>query len=171
MKIYLLDINPLMVQAWKQAFINTKDIEAVHSDLASFLDSHDVACVVSPGNAFGIMRVGYDYAITAYFGFALEARVQKRIKEDYGGEQTVGSALIVDIPMTDKKLIHTPTMRYPSRIQDTTVVYQCTKATLELALANHIESIVLPAFGGATGGLSPETVASMMKKAIDEIQG
>ena len=76
---------------------------------------------------------------------------------------------MVDIPGSDKKLIHTPTMRAPSAIADPLVVYRCMRTTLMCALNNRVESIVIPAFGGATGNVPYCSIAALMKEAYDQV--
>ena len=61
-------------------------------------------------------------------------------------------------------------MDRPSRIKDESIVYQCMKQTLLTAKQNNIESILIPMFGGATGGLKPQVIARMMRYAYDEIK-
>ena len=66
------------------------------------------------------------------------------------GEQPIGTSIMVPIPNTDKKLIHTPTMRLPSPIKEPLIIYQCMRTTMMMAVSNKIHSIVIPAFGGST---------------------
>ena len=54
----------------------------------------------------------------------------------------------------------------PSLIDDPNVVFDCTKSTLEVAKENDVKSIVIPAFGGACGGLAPNVIAEKMHNAI-----
>ena len=49
------------------------------------------------------------------------------------------------------------------------VVYFAMRSTLICALKNNIRSIVIPAFGGACGGLDPDVIAYMMKEAYDQV--
>lgn len=169
MKIYLLDKSREMVSAWKKYFEN-ENVEIVCEDFMLFMDLYDVECVVSPANAYGLMDGGFDLAITNYFGQELQKNVQKIICERYYGEQPVGTSIMVGIPNTNKKLIHTPTMRFPSKILDPKVVYQCMRTTLMVALKNNIKSIVIPAFGGRCGCLEADVVAKMMYMAYKQLQ-
>lgn len=169
MKIYLLDKNEAMVEAWKKEFSNCEDVEIINAYLGKFLSTHDIGCVVSPANSYGLMDGGYDLAIVDYFGYELERAVQRKILKECRGEQTVGTSLWVDIPDSDVKLIHTPSMRVPSLIKDPMVVYFCTRSTLLLALKKKVKSIVIPAFGGACGGLRPRTIARLMREAYDQV--
>lgn len=168
MKIYLLDKNKGMTDFWKIYFEQCNNVEIVNEDFQIFMEGNTVECVVSPANSFGLMDGGYDFAITEYFGTKLMKEVQSYIIKNYNGEQPVGTAFIVNIPNTNKKLIHTPTMRTPSRIKDPMVVYFAMRETLRIAKNNNIGSIVIPAFGGNCGGLKYQTIAEMMKLAYDE---
>ena len=171
MKIYLLDMNLTMVEAFVKEFGMEENIEIVHDDFAHFLNAHpDVDCIVSPANSFGYMDGGYDKAITDYFGNELQQHVQKEIKDRYFGEQPVGSALVVDIPSSDKKLIHVPTMRIPSPIRDPFLIYQCMRVTLMEALKAKVHAIVIPAFGGATGNVEPRVIAKYMKAGYRQVR-
>lgn len=147
-----------------------ENVEVIHSDFDSFMANYDVDCVVSPGNSHGVMAGGYDRAISEYFGWDLTKRVQAYIIEHFGGQQEVGTSFIIDTGMEGINLIHTPSMINPSRIKDPNVVYDCTKSTLEVARENNVKSIVIPAFGGACGGLRPDVIAEKMVKAIRDFQ-
>lgn len=162
MKIYLLDINPTIIQAWQQFFNGCKDVIIVHDDFRKFMDKNKVECIVSPGNSKGVMNGGYDYAISDYFGWELTERVQKHIIKKYSGLQPVGSAFIIDIPNSKIKLIHCPTMVKPMIIYQTKLIEDCMYSTLKVAYDNNIKSIVIPAFGGATGQVNPNEIAKLM---------
>jgi O-acetyl-ADP-ribose deacetylase (regulator of RNase III) len=121
MKLILTDINPALCRAWENAFKDLPNVEIVHGYFES-IPAFD--CMVSPANSFGLMDGGVDAAITRFFGVGLMQAVQKRIIEDYLGEQPVGTSLIVETGM-DKHpfLAHTPTMRIPLTISHTDHVY------------------------------------------------
>lgn len=168
MKIYLLDININVVNAWNEVFSDFDDVEIVYSDFEQFMQTHEVDCVVSPGNSHGVMAGGYDRALSEYFGWDLTKRVQAYIIQNFKGQQPVGSSFIISTGKAGINLIHTPSMINPSRIQDPEVVYQCSKSTLKVAKQNNVSAIVLPAFGGACGGLAPDVIAEKMHRAICE---
>lgn len=91
------------------------------------MDEYD--CIVSPANSFGIMDGGFDKALIEYFGNSLMERVQNKIKDEYAGEQPVGTCLIVNTG--DEKhpyLAHTPTMRIPRIIREYDTVYNAMRA-------------------------------------------
>ena len=170
MTIYLLSRDLEMFLEWKQHFEECPDVDVVMDDFAHFMDNHKVQCLVSPANSYGCMDGGYDAAIIDYLGPALEKEVQKYIKENFYGEQPVGTSFLIDIPGSEQKLIHTPTMRLPSKIKEPEIVYQCMRTTLMEAIKNKVESIVIPAFGGATGMIPYSTIAKLMKKGYDQIK-
>jgi len=168
MKIYLLDRSLSMTLWWKEYFSCCENVEIVCDEFCRFMNNNEIECVVSPANSYGLMDGGYDLAITNHFGKNLQKKVQKYIIENLYGEQPVGTSIIVDI--NDKqKLIHTPSMRLPSRIKDPMVVYHCMRTCLMTALDNNIKSIVIPAFGGACGGLDFSVIAEMMYNAYYQV--
>ena len=97
-------------------------------------------------------------------------KVQREILEKWYGEQPVGTSMSIPIDGTsDKILIHTPTMRTPERISDSRIVYQCMRTTLIEALNQKVNSIVIPAFGGLTGGVPCGEVAENMFLAYKQV--
>ena len=169
MKIYILDTNAKKL-ALVDSYFKSGEVETVCDTLQHFVFTHDdVECVVSPANSFGLMDGGYDAAITDCFGGELQKEVQKYILSNYFGEQPVGTSFLIKIPHTNKCLIHTPTMRTPEVIRDKLTIYQCMRSTLMCAIKNDIKSIVIPLFGGGCGGVHPQTIAYMMKRAYVQI--
>lgn len=182
MKIYLLDINKDMIDAWRKYFdtFREKDnIEIVHNYFENFMNEHpNIEAIVSPANSFGIMDGGYDKAITDYFGLQLMKDVQEKIIDDWHGEQPIGTSMSVaiknryvpkDLNYKLAILIHTPTMRTPERITDSRIVYQCMRTTLIEAIKQEVNSIVIPAFGGLTGKVPCDIVAKMMFLAYKQV--
>ena len=153
-------------------FDDVAPVEFVQSDFASFMKNHEghIYAVVSPANAYGLMDGGYDAALTEYFGNNLQLAVQKEIIKRFYGEQLVGTSFSIPIPdHSGMLLIHTPTMRIPSRIKDTTIVYQCMRTTLIEAIHHNCNSVVIPAFGALTGKVKLDVVAKMMYHGYSQI--
>ena len=171
MDIYLLDTNKNMVKAWNKAFKEDKEIKVVEDNFIHFMNTNDVKCIVSPANSYGIMNGGYDLAIIDYFGESLQKEVQKKIKQDFYGEQPIGTAISVNIPgsKTNQVLIHVPTMQTPKPVKDDNIVYQCMRVALMEALKLKVKSIAIPAFGGGTGNLSANVIAKRMEEAYEQI--
>ncbi len=168
MKIILLDNKSPMCLAWKKYFKDIPNVKVVNEDI-EYYDLSNIDCLVSPANSYGLMDGGYDLALTRMFGNDLQHAVQNYIIDNLYGEQQVGSSIIVDIPNTNKKLIHTPTMRIPSPIVDSEIIYTSMRSTLMCALNNNIKTIIIPAFGGATGMVPFNTIAREMYKAYIQI--
>lgn len=104
-----------------------------------------------------------------YFGDDLMKKVQKYIIENYYGEQPVGTSFIIETGVKNIKLIHTPTMRIPSKIKEPMVVYQAMRTSLMTALNNEIESIVIPAFGGCCGFMNLQELCELMYEGYKQI--
>jgi O-acetyl-ADP-ribose deacetylase (regulator of RNase III) len=169
MKIYFLD-REMSKLSWMKRYFKDADVEFACDDLEDFLNKTQVECIVSPANAFGLMDGGYDYYITHYFGNQLQERVQNYIIKNFYGEQPLGTSFIISANDKGQKLIHTPTMQVPKEIKDPFIVYQCMRSTLICAKKNKVKSIVIPMFGGGIGGVHPQIIAEMMRKAYDQVQ-
>ncbi len=182
MQIYLLDRNPEITNAWCEYFKYT-GVNIITQDFGDFIKEHsDMEAIVSPANSFGLMDGGYDKAIIDYYGPELMEQVQSAIIEKWCGEQPVGTSISVPIrnrfytkishgafEQFNPILIHTPTMRTPEIIEDPRIIYQCMRTCLIEAINQKVESIVIPAFGGCTGNVSPQVIAKMMFLAFDQI--
>lgn len=169
MKIYIIEKDKEKFKYLVPYFDEIEDVYLINTDFKTFIQNNYVECIVSPANSFGLMDGGYDMAITKYFGTNIQDKVQQYIIENYYGEQPIGTSFIIDIN-DNQKLIHTPTMRTPSRIKDELVIYQCMRTTLITAIQNNIESILIPMFGGLTGCIHPQVIAKMMLYAYEQVQ-
>ena len=183
MKIYLLDINKEITDAWKKYFKEETGVQIVNQDFKTFITEHQtIEAIVSPANSFGLMDGGYDKAIIDYYGPSLMEHVQLAIINRWCGEQPVGTSMSVpirnrfytkvyhgDVEQFHPILIHTPTMQTPEVIKDPRIIYQCMRTTLIEAINQEVENIVIPAFGGCTGRVDPDTIAKMMFLAHEQI--
>src|SRR4051794_40598373 len=120
MNIVLASIEPSLAAAW-ETFCGDLDFVSVH-----FGDILDVACdaVVSPANSYGFMDGGIDALYSRHFGWGVEERLQKAIRERHHGELLVGTAEIVEtgdegIPY----VIAAPTMRVPMVLRESVNPY------------------------------------------------
>ena len=91
MLLVLSDLNPEVVFAWTQIFV---DYQNVSYRCASSLRAN-VDAVVSPANSFGFMDGGIDLAYRNFFGLAIQRRVREVIRDRYGEEAPVGNAFFV----------------------------------------------------------------------------
>lgn len=179
-KILLADVEISMIEAW-QRFCGDLDFVEIHH--GSILDL-SVDAVVSPANSFGFMDGGIDLAYSHFFGWHVQERLQKVIRERHSGELLVGMAEIIE---TDQPhipfVIAAPTMRVPMVLQETVNPYLAMRAVLLLVrngvfahgsftgqpIADYVEFIAVPGFGTGVGQVGPNTCAHQMRTAIDAV--
>lgn len=169
MKLKLVDPNSQMCEAWMEYFHGLPNVE-IHNTYFEKIKEYD--CMVSAANSFGIMDGGVDLAISQYFGWDLMKRVQKRILNEFLGEQPVGTSIIVGTNHADHPfLAHTPTMRIPMNISHTDNVYLAMWAML-VAVHNHnqinereINIVVCPGLGTGYGRMPFREAARQMSVA------
>lgn len=166
-RLILVDPNPTLCAAFSTYFGSLPKVEVVNG---RFEDLSAFDCLVSAANSFGFMSGGVDAAIVGFFGDELQARVQARIRDEYLGEQPVGTSLIVETGHPQHPYVaHTPTMRLPMPVARTDYAYLATWAML-LAVRAHnragktppIRSVACPGLCTATGRMPPEEAARQM---------
>jgi len=166
LKLILVSPEPLLCAEFREQFKELPHVEVVDGYFGT-LPEFD--CMVSPANSFGLMDGGTDGAITRFFGDALQKRVQKRIVEEFLGEQPVGTSMIVETGHPKHPYVaHTPTMRIPMPVARTDNVYLAMWAML-LAVRRHnrraerlINSVACPGLGTGVGRMPfPEAARQM----------
>ncbi|PZG18800.1 macro domain-containing protein [Nonomuraea aridisoli] len=166
LRVVLVDVNAEVVQAWLAAFADTPGID-IHK--GSILDEH-VDAWVSPTNSRGLMNGGVDAVIKRHLGAGIQLRVQRAIRDRFGGSLPVGGAVCVKSGATNPKfLISTPTM-VPSaqNVSDTlNVALACAAAFQAIHMQNadqpgSITSVALVGMGAATGQVPPRVCANLM---------
>lgn len=169
--IHLVDVDNRMIRAWEQKFFDEGNVRIVNMDVVEFLEKNStIDGVVSAANSFGIMTGGLDAAYIQYFGSELQEAVQRKIAEEYFGEQPVGSSIAVKIPKHPGfLLIHTPSMRTPQPIIDPRIVYSCTRTALVEAIRCGVKNLILPAFGHLTGRVPADIVSELMCRAYQDV--
>jgi len=177
MIIILADLQTSVINAWQMALNNYPDVEIHHGSI------FDVQCdaIVSPANSFGFMDGGIDMAISQFFGWHVQERLQEMIKTKHHGELIVGNAEIV--PTDHPKIpyvISSPTMRVPMILKhDSVNVYLATRAVLLLGKygvqtngepwATPVQRVAIPGMGTGVGRFPPEICALQMKQAIEDV--
>jgi O-acetyl-ADP-ribose deacetylase (regulator of RNase III) len=169
MKIILAEITDRVLYAWTEFFELEENVSIVKSDITK------VQCdaIVSPANSFGFMDGGLDLALSERFGWDLEKKLQKQIKELPEGELLIGQAILMetgdkDIPL----LISAPTMRIPTNFNIETSInaYLAMKAILIKAKSDdRISSVAIPGLCTGVGGMQPTIAARQMFQAYTEI--
>jgi O-acetyl-ADP-ribose deacetylase (regulator of RNase III) len=173
-KIYLVDVNSKMVDAWRASFEEEMDVTILQG---SILDQN-VSAWVTPTNSRGLMRGGLDAIIKRHLGDRIEAKVQKEIGRLYLGLMPLGCAVCVATDMTTPKfLISTPTMGPSSdNVSDTFNVALACAAALQAAHLqnrrepNSIDSIALPGLGASSAKVPVEICADLMWSAYNLLQ-
>lgn len=138
-------------------------------------------CIVTPGNSFGLMDAGMDLAVVHYFGTQLMEAIQKKILDDYLGEQPVGTCILVPTGHPAHPYVaHTPTMRIPMNISGTDNGYLSMWAALT-AIHRHnkadhqppnraIRTVACPGLGTGSGGMDLLEAALQMCLAYEHFQ-
>lgn len=167
--LWLVHPDEAMCEAFRQRFTGLPCVRVIRG---CFEDMEALDCFVTAGNAFGLMTAGIDAAVVRRFGEELMQQVQHRIRDQYFGEQPVGTAFLVPTGHPSIPFIaHAPTMRVPGSIEGTDKVYSATWAALlavqahNLASAQRIEVIAFPAMGTGFGGVPFGEAARQMAVA------
>jgi O-acetyl-ADP-ribose deacetylase (regulator of RNase III) len=169
MRLILVDRNKEFCEVLRWQFRAHPEVEIV---CGRFEELPEFACVVTAANSFGLMDAGMDLAVVRYFGRSLMEEIQRRILDDYLGEQPVGTCLLVPTGNAAHPFVaHAPTMRGPMNIQGTDNVYLALWATLT-AVHRHnrdhapqIQSLACPGLGTGTGGMEPLEAALQLRLA------
>ncbi len=169
MKIILSGLETKLLDAWRHFLGQEENVTIIEEDITKL----ECDAVVSPANSFGFMDGGLDYALSERFGWDLEKKLQKIIKELPEGELLVGQALVLETG--DSKipfLISAPTMRIPTNFNiDTSInAYLAMKAILIKANGdNRISSVAIPGLCTGVGRMQPIISARQMFQAYKEI--
>jgi O-acetyl-ADP-ribose deacetylase (regulator of RNase III) len=157
MRLILVDRGTEFCDVLRWQFRSHPEVQIV---CGRFEDLPSFDCVITAGNSFGLMDAGMDLAVVRFFGCHVMDVIQKRILEDFLGEQPVGTCIIVPTNHVNHPFVaHAPTMRIPMNIQGTDHVYLAMWAALT-AVHRHnraeprkIDSLACPGLGTGTGGM------------------
>ena len=167
--LWLIHPQAEMCDAFRERFAGLPNVRIIQTRFEN-LEPHD--CFVTAANSFGIMNAGIDAAVIRVHGPGLMKRIQHRIRNEFLGEQPVGTS-IIEATGNEKYpfIAHSPTMRVPGSIAGTDNVYQATWASL-LAVYRHnvqndttIDTVVFPAMGAGFGNVPFTEVARQMSVA------
>ncbi|MFE3514804.1 macro domain-containing protein [Streptomyces sp. NPDC059166] len=164
--VVLTDVSASVVAAWRAAFADTPGIEIRKG---SILDTKADAWV-SPTNSRGRMDGGTDAAVKRYLGAGIQLRVQRAIRDGFGGSLPVGSAVCVPTGAVHPRfLISTPTMEGSSENVSETlnVALACAAAFQAIHRQNaeapgSITSVALVGMGARTGRVPARVCANLM---------
>ena len=181
MHIVLTAVDAPLADAW---LAHCGDLPGVTVHRGSILDVHCDA-VVSPANSFGFMDGGIDHAYSRHFGWCVQDRLQRAIRDRHHGELLVGRAEAV---WTDNAavpfMIAAPTMRVPMILPgDTVNPYLAARAALLLVMhdrfadgpfagewiASVVRNIAFPGLGTGVGGVVSHGCARQVRAAIVDV--
>lgn len=168
--LVLIDPNSGLIEQLRRHFTGIENVDIVQG---RFEDLSRFDCMVSAANSFGLMDGGVDAAISEFFGWDLQKRVQQRIIDEYFGEQPVGTSMIVETGYSRHPfLAHSPTMRVPMSIAETDNVYLAMGASIR-AIRHHnrqadrpIEVVACPGLGTGVGAMPFSKAAWQMSLAF-----
>lgn len=172
LKVKLVDVNPAMVEAWRDAFVQAPEVEIIQASMLT----QSTDAWVSPTNSRGSMDGGLDGVIKSYLGNAIEKKLQSEIKKHHKGFLPVGHATCI---LTGKKhptyLISTPTVSTPYNgiaIESLTVALACAGVFYAIQLQNKkepdsITTVAIPGLGTNTGQIPVNMGAHLMWLAYD----
>lgn len=171
LQVWLVHPEADACDAFRRRFAQLPDVKVMQSRFEE-LPPHD--CFVTAGNAFGIMNAGIDAAVVQFHGDSLMQQVQTRLRDQYLGEQPVGTCFLQPTGNRDYPWVaHAPTMRVPGSIEGTDKVYSATWAAF-IAVYRHnatneekIETLAFPAMGCGFGGVSYSESARQMAAAYE----
>ena len=176
MKIVLADLQEKLIEAWQAIDHKKEYVTTYHGSI------FEVECdaLVSPANSFGYMDGGLDMAISSFFGWHVQDRLQQKIQSKHHGELLVGTAEIVETDHAEiPYVISAPTMRVPMILSETVNVYLAIRGLLLLvkygqfeegtAIREKVQTIALPGMGTGVGQVSPDIFARQMKQAVEEV--
>lgn len=176
MKIILADTNKEVTDAFEQSFNQVSNVEVYYGSMFDIPNKTPCDAFISPANSWGFMDGGLDLALSQYFGWHVQERIQTKIKNEYNGELLVGQALVV--PTDHEQVpycICAPTMRLPTILRSSDGnAYLAMKAILLLLnIADKkgypMNTIVIPGLGTGVGQLSPKDCADQMYWAYHTI--
>jgi len=174
LKIHFVSLDPNLSLYIQKYF---KNIPNISSQTANLLDCEATDCIISPGNCFGQMDGGIDIAISQILSPSIGKKVRKVIKEKYGGEQPIGTCIL--IKTNNKKypfLAHVPTMMIPKNVNKTLNAYFAFKAVLMKIIrynkknTDKIESILTTTFCTGCGDMSLKKSVKQMSYAYQVLK-
>lgn len=163
MKLLVCDRNEEFIQQLN--FLNNDpDLFAKHGDILS----EPADAFVSPANSFGHMDGGIDLYYTECFGWHLQERLQKKIKETCNfNELLVGQAISIETDNANFPImISAPTMRMPEKGIPVYNVFLSARAAIYKALELKLNKIVMPGMGTGVGAVPTLEAAAAIRSAF-----
>lgn len=164
MELWLVDINPDLVAAWRKEFESFTDVHVECADILKIAEN----TIVSPANGYGYMDGGIDLQYTNYFGMRPQEEIQKLIQVRPEGYLPVGAAVLVEtgnekIPY----MISAPTMLNPGPVAASNAFFAMS-AILQIAhkYEDIVKKLYCPGLATGVGRVQCEIAAQEMALAF-----
>lgn len=175
--IRFIDTSGKCLSALKVEFAKVPNCEYEQTDISTAFGGLPRPCsFIDAGNGFGLMDGGIDGAFNRFVspasGPPISDKLQKQITDTYGGEQPVGTCLLVDCSHTEVDVLaYCPTMRTPCDVRETYNAYLAFRSALWIIKKDRpdIKSIVSSALCTGAGRMTPEQSAKQMRLAWDSV--
>lgn len=173
LKLILLDTKTFLCRTFADYFAGLPHVEIVNG---TFEDLSFFDCVVTAASSLPSAQNNTDAAILRFFGADVERLLQKRIQEEYLGDQPIGTSLILETNHPLHPFIaYSPTLRMQISMAGKDHVYQGLWSTL-LAIRQHnkfycnclqkqINIVAVPGLGTSSGCVPIDEVARQMSMA------
>ncbi|WP_071190178.1 Hpt domain-containing protein [Trichormus sp. NMC-1] len=172
LKLILIDTKAFLCRAFADYFEGLPNVQIVNGtfDELPFFD-----CIVTAASSLNSAN-NIDATVLKFFGKDVETLLQKRIQEEYLGDQPIGTSLIVETNhILHPFIAHSPTLRMQMSMAGKDHVYQGMWSTL-LAIRKHnqtycsclqkqINTVVVPGLGTSPGSVPVDEVARQMSMA------
>lgn len=169
MEIKLVYLDDFLGKAWEKSFSGIDNVSIINEDITKVKSD----AIVSPANSFGFMDGSLDYVLSEHFGWHIQEKLQKKIKNSDLGELLVGTSIVLETGNSEiPYLISAPTMRVPMNFNIATSInaYLAMKAIL-IACKNHdsINSVSIPGLCTGCGRMPYHIAAGQMFLAYEEV--
>lgn len=88
-ELHLCALDVEMADAWSTCFGSAPNIFIHRQDILA----RTADAILSPANSFGFMDGGIDLLYSNFFGWELQDRLQKSIREEHAGEVPIGCCI------------------------------------------------------------------------------
>jgi O-acetyl-ADP-ribose deacetylase (regulator of RNase III) len=166
-----VDKNPLVINALRSRF---KDSAPECRFVVGDITEQPSGTYVSPANTTGNMDGGLDKLYAELFPH-IQSTVYRVIEEQYGGELTIGNAIM--LPTHDEKhpyIIFAPTVEHPGISATSDGIFRAARAIFRKAAGNNIkmekierpdrliQTLLVPGIGTGYGNVAPEISAQQV---------
>jgi O-acetyl-ADP-ribose deacetylase (regulator of RNase III)/HPt (histidine-containing phosphotransfer) domain-containing protein len=172
LKLILVDTKAFLCRAFADYFEGLPNVQIVNG---TFEELPFFDCIVTAASSLNSAN-NIDATVLNFFGKDVETLLQKRIQEEYLGDQPIGTSLIVETNhILHPFIAHSPALRMQMSIAGKDHVYQGMWSTL-LAIRKHnqiycnclqkqINTVVVPGLGTSPGSVPVDEVARQMSMA------